>query len=198
MSAGATMTWCFIACHWLPQVLIIKKTGWIDQNQSSGDDGQNSYHYCNCVTFGAGCGFGRPITSIQDNMALFFDNQWFDAQLAALGLDRGAVAARLSISAAEVDLLFKDQREMSAEDVLALADLLGHSAEEIADRAGVSTPTPRLAPAGPGADTARLTALEAQVTSLQAELLRLRDKIQGLEFALRSSGTQTLSDKELD
>ncbi len=69
-------------------------------------------------------------------MALFFDYQWFDGRLAAHGLGRGDVAARLSLTGEQVDQLFKDQRELSAKDVLVLAEMLGEAAGEVADRAG--------------------------------------------------------------
>lgn len=142
----------------------------------------------------------------QDNMALFFDNQWFDTELGAMGLDRDAAADRLALTRADVDQMFKDQRELSAEDVLALADLLGHSVDEIADRAGVSTPVPQmqkemhkeLHQKAHRSTNDRVAALEATVGALQAELMRLREKLQDLEFAARSSSSQGQSDKDQD
>lgn len=115
-------------------------------------------------------------------MALFFDYQWFDGKLAANGLSRADVAACLSLTEGEVDQLFKDQREMSAADVSALADLLAAPVEEIADRAGVSTPVPRM----PQTMEARVAALEAMIAAQQGEVLRLRDQVQGLELALKA------------
>ena len=123
-----------------------------------------------------------------------------------MGLDRDAVADRLALTRADVDQMFKDQRELSAEDVLALADLLGHSVDEIADRAGVSTPVPQmqkemhkeLHQKAHRSTNDRVAALEATVGALPAELMRLREKLQDLEFAARSSSSQGQSDKDQD
>ncbi|MES2722863.1 MAG: helix-turn-helix domain-containing protein [Pseudomonadota bacterium] len=101
-------------------------------------------------------------------MALFFDASWFDAQLAERGLSRRVMAAAAGMSEADLTLVFKDQRELSAGEVAAFAELLGVAAAEIARQAGVSTPVP-----GGGAD-ARITALERRVAALEAELARLR------------------------
>ncbi|MBA1403606.1 DNA-binding protein, partial [Klebsiella pneumoniae] len=60
-------------------------------------------------------------------MALFFDSQWFDARLAAVGLDRGAVAAALGLNAGQIAEVWKDQRELSAHDVRLLSMLLSVS-----------------------------------------------------------------------
>jgi len=101
-------------------------------------------------------------------MALFFDQAWFDAQLSERGLSRTVMAAAAGMSEADLTLVFKDQRELSGEEVGIFAELLGVEAAEIARHAGVSTPVP-----GNGAE-ARLTALERRVTALEAELARLR------------------------
>lgn len=97
-------------------------------------------------------------------MALFFDAEWFDAKLAERGLPRAALAAVSGMSEADLALAYKDQRELSAAEVAAFAELLGVTGEEIALRAGVSTPTPR-----PGPE-ARIAALEARVAALEAAL----------------------------
>lgn len=101
-------------------------------------------------------------------MALFFDAKWFDARLAERGLSRTVMAAAAGMSPGDLALAFKDQREISAGEVAAFAELLGVSAAEIASRAGVSTPVP-----GDGAE-ARIAALERRVAALEAELARLR------------------------
>lgn len=101
-------------------------------------------------------------------MALFFDQLWFDARLAERGLTRGVLAAVTGLSEADLALVWKDQRELSAAEVAALAELLGVSGAEVAHRAGISTPTP-------GADPlSRLAALERRVAALEAELVRLK------------------------
>ena len=101
-------------------------------------------------------------------MALFFDQDWFDGKLAERGLSRGVLAAVSGMTEADLALAFKDQRELSAAEVAAFAELLGTSPAEIAERAGVSTPVPMEDP------SARLTALERRVAALEAELARLR------------------------
>jgi len=75
-------------------------------------------------------------------VALFFDQNWFDARLTDRGATREDVARLLRLSAEEVAELWKDQRELRGADVLALAKLLNLPPAEIANRAGVSTPTP--------------------------------------------------------
>lgn len=100
-------------------------------------------------------------------MALFFDGPWFDAKLEAQGLSRAAMAAVAGLTEDELALVFKDQRELSAGQVSAFADLLGVAAAEIAERAGVSTPVP-------GAEDAQITELERRVADLEAEIAKLR------------------------
>lgn len=102
-------------------------------------------------------------------MALFFDRQWFEEKLAERGLNPRIMAAAAGMSEADLALVFKDQRELSAEEVGIFADLLGVPATEIADRAGVSTPVP-----GQGYLAGRVAALEKKVAALEAALARLR------------------------
>ena len=102
-------------------------------------------------------------------MALFFDAEWFDARLGERGLSRDVLAAAAGMSSADLALAFKDQRELSAGEVAAFAELLGVAAGEVASRAGASTP----APGAEGADV-RIAALERRVAALEAELARLR------------------------
>jgi len=96
-------------------------------------------------------------------VALFFDAEWFDARLAERGLTREALATVSGMSAAEVTLVFKDQRELSAADVAVFAEMLAATAAEVALHAGVSTPVP----AGDGLE-ARVAELEARVARLEA------------------------------
>lgn len=103
-------------------------------------------------------------------MALFFDAEWFDARLAERGLSRPVLAAASGLSSADLALAFKDQRELSAAEVAAFAELLGVEPSEIAARAGVSTPDPTAA----SPSDRRLAALERRVAALEAEIARLR------------------------
>ena len=102
-------------------------------------------------------------------MALFFDAEWFEARLAERGLSRRVMAAAAGMAEADLALAFKDQRELSAGEVAAFAELLGVEAGEVASRAGISTPTP-----GQDGASARLNALERRVAALEAEVARLR------------------------
>ncbi|HLZ74054.1 helix-turn-helix transcriptional regulator [Phenylobacterium sp.] len=101
-------------------------------------------------------------------MALFFDAAWFDERLAERGLSREAMAAVAGLSGADLALVFKDQREVSAAEVAVFAELLGVPAAEIAAHAGVSTP----APGGESDAGARIAALERRVAVLETALKR--------------------------
>jgi transcriptional regulator with XRE-family HTH domain len=101
-------------------------------------------------------------------VALFFDAAWFEAQLAERGLDRAALAAGAGLSPGEIALVFKDQRELSADEVTAFAELLGASPAEVADHAGVSTPVP-----GADAVQTRLTRIEARLAAIEAAQARI-------------------------
>jgi uncharacterized protein YceH (UPF0502 family) len=113
-----------------------------------------------------------PRQTPADNMALFFDVQWFDARLSERGLSREAMAAVAGLSAADLALVIKDQREISAREVAVFAELLGVEAVEVASRAGVSTPAPARED---GAD-ARIAALERRVAVLEAEVAALKGR----------------------
>lgn len=101
-------------------------------------------------------------------MALFFDQTWYAARLEERGLSRAVLAAVAHMTEAELDLAFKDQRELSWSELTAFAELIGVSPAEAALRAGVREP--------PGADDARdrrIAALEAKVAALEARLAKL-------------------------
>ena len=101
-------------------------------------------------------------------MALFFDADWFDAALGERGLTRAVLAAAAGMSEADLALVYKDQRELSAREVGVFGELLGVAASEIARHAGISTPVP-------GADPqARIIELERRVAALEAEVARLK------------------------
>ncbi|AYV46062.1 DNA-binding protein [Caulobacter flavus] len=103
-------------------------------------------------------------------MALFFDHHWYDARLAERGLDRATLAAAAGLSAADLDLVFKDQREIGPAELAVFAEMTGVSRDEAAHRAGVGA---HAAPVDPAAERtarleARVAALEAQVAGLAA------------------------------
>jgi hypothetical protein len=107
-------------------------------------------------------------------MALFFDSAWFDDRLAKAQLKRADAATALGLSETELAELWKDQREVRARDVRVLAVLLGATPEEVAVRAGVSTPLPR---AGDTEFEARIARVEAELAAIRAELLILRKRL---------------------
>ena len=103
-------------------------------------------------------------------MALFFDVEWFKARLDERGISAKVFAACAGMSDHELALAFKDQRELSPQEVAIFAELLGVTAAEVASRAGISTPTP-------GAEdpvAQQIAALERRVASLEAEVAALK------------------------
>jgi len=96
-------------------------------------------------------------------VALFFDAEWFNARLAERRLSREALAAASGMTAADLALVFKDQRELSTAEVAVFAEMLVAAPAEIALHAGASTPTP----GGNGLET-RVAELEARVARLEA------------------------------
>lgn len=103
-------------------------------------------------------------------MALFFDQDWFDAELARRHLPRETVGAMLGLSPAEIAEIWKDQRELKAADVAVLAALLNLPPETIADRAGISTPVPKAPPALDAGLATRLEAIEAKLDAILKRL----------------------------
>jgi uncharacterized protein YceH (UPF0502 family) len=106
-------------------------------------------------------------------MALFFDQPWYDARLAERGLTRAVLAAVAGMTGEELDLAYKDQRELTAAQIAAFAELLGVPLAEAARRAGIGAHAAAL----PGESVSleqKVAALEARVAALEAELARLR------------------------
>jgi len=106
-------------------------------------------------------------------MALFFDQLWYDARLAERGLTRAVLAAVAGMTGEELALAYKDQRELTAPQIAAFAELLGVSLAEAARRAGVGAHAAAL----PGESVSleqKVAALEARVAALEAELARLK------------------------
>lgn len=99
-------------------------------------------------------------------MALFFDSQWFDARMSALGLKRADLAAALGLEESEIAEIWKDQRELTVANVRVIAVLLGVPAADVATRAGVSTPVPREEQDDIERRLARLEAEIAEIKSL--------------------------------
>jgi transcriptional regulator with XRE-family HTH domain len=106
-------------------------------------------------------------------MALFFDQAWFDARLRELGATREDVARVLKLSSDQVAELWKDQRELRAADVQALANYLKVAVAEVANRAGVSTPTP----AGSVDIAQRLEDMNERLTRIERMIVELKTLI---------------------
>jgi hypothetical protein len=111
-------------------------------------------------------------------MALFFDQLWYDARLAERGLTRAVLAAVAGMTGEELVLAYKDQRELTAAQIAAFAELLGVSLAEAARRAGVGAHAAALPSEtqfrGEMALEQKVAMLEARVAALEAEIARLK------------------------
>jgi len=119
-------------------------------------------------------------------MALFFDQDWFDARLKALSLSRDDVAASLRLTREAVDEMWKDQREMSPNDVVMLARLLKAPADEVVTRAGIATPVPQNA--GPQGDTSAVLKKLEELDQRMARIERALAELQSMVIATRPLG----------
>ncbi|MGB1086986.1 MAG: DNA-binding protein [Alphaproteobacteria bacterium] len=116
-------------------------------------------------------------------MALFFDSRWFDARLSDIGADRDQLAAHLGLTRTDIDMIFKDQRELTQDEVASLAQFLNRPVEEVVDKAGIATPKPSPSRTHGGNDQAdrlhqlerRVALLEKQITALTHQLHRQPD-----------------------
>ena len=106
-------------------------------------------------------------------MALFFDADWFDARLRARNATRAQLADHLGITSGEVGELWKDQRELKAHEVLAIARFLDSPVQDIANHAGVSTPVPQV-PAEAGETAAKLEELNGRLIRLERMMVELK------------------------
>jgi hypothetical protein len=105
-------------------------------------------------------------------MALFFDAEWFDAKLKARGATRQDLVNVLKLSSVELAELWKDQRELKSHEVLAIAQFLDTPPQEIAHRAGISTPVPRVADASAMAE--RIEELNGRLIKLERMMVELK------------------------
>jgi transcriptional regulator with XRE-family HTH domain len=103
-------------------------------------------------------------------MALFFDQGWFDSRLQELGATRDDIAQLLKLSSDQVAEIWKDQRELRAAEVQALARFLKAAASEVADRAGISTPVP----SQPADIEQRLQEVNERLTRIERMILELK------------------------
>ena len=73
-------------------------------------------------------------------MGIFFDQDWFDDRLKAAGLTHAAMAQAAGMTIDEIDMVFRDQRELESREVHAIALVLSADPREVATRAGVPDP----------------------------------------------------------
>jgi len=73
-------------------------------------------------------------------MGIFFDQDWFDARLRAVGADRPGLARAAGMTLDELDLVFRDLRELAPGETRAFAEVLMSSPAEVAERAGLPDP----------------------------------------------------------
>ena len=117
-------------------------------------------------------------------MALFFDQAWFDGKLADKALSRQDLSRHLDLSDSDIDLMWRDQREIAPHEVRLMAELLGEDMAEIASRAGVSTPTPADLPDS-GSNDQLLAALIARFDEMNGRLQKLERSVSDLKTLIR-------------
>lgn len=71
-------------------------------------------------------------------MGLFFDQDWFDDRLKASGLTRATLAHAAGMTVDEIEMAFRDQRELEQREVRAIARALRADPDEVANRSGAS------------------------------------------------------------
>lgn len=73
-------------------------------------------------------------------MGIFFDQDWFDDRLKSAGLTHASMAQAAGMTIDEIDMVFRDQRELEGAEVHAIARILAADPREVATRAGVADP----------------------------------------------------------
>lgn len=109
-------------------------------------------------------------------MALFFDQSWFDERLAAQGLTHAQVADALGIEVVDLAAVWKDQRELSAEEVKTLSEILQQDPRDIAKRAGISTPVPAETSLDFNELAKRVEGLQTRIAHLESEIRDLKSR----------------------
>ena len=106
-------------------------------------------------------------------MALFFDQRWFTDRLNALGKTPNGLAEAMGIPLIDLAAVWKDQRELSVEEVRAMAEFLDAPEQDVASHAGISTPIPVDEGADGTPDTEQPNAVLARLDRMDARLERL-------------------------
>ena len=73
-------------------------------------------------------------------MGIFFDHDWFDARLKAVGLTCASMAQAAGMTIDEVEMVFADRRELEGPEVRAIARILSADPAEVASRSGAADP----------------------------------------------------------
>ncbi|MBL8537803.1 MAG: hypothetical protein JNM59_10415 [Hyphomonadaceae bacterium] len=97
-------------------------------------------------------------------MSLFFDADWFDARLAARGLDRGALAAAAGLQRGELHRVFVNERAATPEELGAFATVLGADIVEVTLRSGIAA----RADGGAEDSAARIESIEARLDAIDS------------------------------
>jgi hypothetical protein len=71
-------------------------------------------------------------------MGIFFDQDWFDERLRAAGLTRSSMAQAAGLTIDEIEMVFRDQRELERDEVYAIAKVLAADPREVATRSGAA------------------------------------------------------------
>ncbi len=79
-------------------------------------------------------------------MGIFFDGDWFDDRLKAVGLTRGSMAQAAGMTIDEIEMVFSDRRELEGAEVHAIARMLSADPREVANRSGAADPDTLSAP----------------------------------------------------
>jgi hypothetical protein len=80
-------------------------------------------------------------------MGIFFDQEWFDERLKASGLTRASMAQAAGMTIDEIEMVFRDQRELERDELQAIARVLASDPREVATRAGAADPGASSSPA---------------------------------------------------
>jgi len=112
-------------------------------------------------------------------MGIFFDQDWFDERLKAAGQTKGALAQAAGMSLDEVEMVFRDQRELEDGEVEAFARVLAADPAEVANRSGAPEPGLR-APAAARPVGAASGGLFGRPNAAPADLAVSREAIAGL------------------
>lgn len=117
-------------------------------------------------------------------MALFFDQAWFKQKLEEAGRTPQDLADAMGIPLIDLAAVWKDQRELSASEVRAMARVLGQPVAEVASRAGISTPVPEEAGPGDGEAGAEDAARDAALGRILSRLDDMDTRLSRLERAV--------------